>query len=151
MAKSMKSRNRNRRLAQIAFFGILLIAGTALIFTALRQNLQHFYHPSQVLAADFVPASDTYKIGGIVLPGSIERRDDETVSFAIVDFEEGDLVVDNNPSTIQVVYAGLLPDLFRAEEQAVVTGNMKDGQVFTAVEVMARHDENYEPVKMKGK
>lgn len=147
----MKPRNRNRRLAQIAFFGLLLMAGTALIFTALRQNLQHFYHPSQVLAQDFVPASDTYKIGGIVLPGSIERRNDETVAFAIVDFEEGELVVDGNPSEIRVVYTGLLPDLFRAEEQAVITGNMTEGQIFSATDVMARHDENYEPVKMKSK
>lgn len=147
----MKPRNRNRRLAQIAFFGLLLMAGTALIFTALRQNLQHFYHPSQVLAQDFVPGSDTYKIGGIVLPGSIERRNDETVAFAIVDFEEGELVVDGNPSEIRVVYTGLLPDLFRAEEQAVITGNMTEGQIFSATDVMARHDENYEPVKMKSK
>ncbi len=145
----MRPKHRNRRLAQIAFFGILLLAGTALVFSALRQNLQHFYHPSEVLAEDFVPGSTTYKIGGIVLPDSIIRRDDQTVTFSLVDLTEGDIVVRNNPSEINVTYDGLLPDLFRESEQAVVTGQLTRGNQFTATDVLARHDENYKPVKYK--
>ena len=145
----MKPRHQNRRIAQIAFFGVILLLGTALIFTALRQNLQHFYHPSEVLAQDFVPGSQTYKIGGVVLPGSIKRGEDLTVRFSIVDLTEGALKTIDNPTEIAVTYTGLLPDLFREAEQAVVTGSMIGEKEFQASEVLARHDESYEPVKVK--
>lgn len=120
-----------------------------MIFAALRQNLQHFYHPSEVLAEGFVPGSDVYKIGGIVLPGSIDRKNDQSISFVIVDLKEGDLQTVDNPSKITVTYTGLLPDLFREAEQAVVTGQLVGERRFNATEVLARHDENYEPIKLE--
>jgi len=154
LKKSMTPKNQNRRIAQIAFFGILLLAGTALIFTALRQNLQHFYHPSQVLADDFVPKSEIVRVGGIVVPGSIETDQDLTVRFAIVDYVEdetgalGDL---DDSTRINVSYQGLLPDLFNENEIAVVTGEVVNGNVLQAKEVLAKHDENYKPVLPKKK
>lgn len=83
------------------------------------------------------------------MPDSIIRRDDQTVTFSLVDLTEGDIVVRNNPSEINVTYDGLLPDLFRESEQAVVTGQLTRGNQFTATDVLARHDENYKPVKYK--
>jgi len=145
----MRPKNQNRRLAQIAFFGILLLAGTALILTALNKNIQYYYHPSEVLADAFVPESETFKIGGNVLPGSLVSNDDLTYRFSLIDLVEGDYLIQGNPTEIKVIYTGLLPDLFGEGKSAVVTGTLQEDNIFLADEVLARHDENYEPVKAK--
>jgi cytochrome c-type biogenesis protein CcmE len=43
-----------------------------------------------------------------------------------------------------VVFAGILPDLFREGQGVITTGRMDNG-VFVASEVLARHDETYMP------
>ncbi len=145
----MTPRNRNRRIGIIILFGLFLAMGTALILTALNQNLQFFYHPSEVLAEGFEPESDTIKIGGLVLPGSIQTEADLRTTFSIVDLVEGETQLKNNPTEIRVSYKGILPDLFSENESAVVTGRMVGRNEFVADEVLAKHDENYEPVKSK--
>ncbi len=147
----MKPRHRNKRIGLIVLFGVFLTLGTGLILTALNQNLQFFYHPSEVLADGFEPGSDTIKIGGLVLPGSIQKQADLTTTFTIVDLVDGETQLIDNPTEIRVSYKGVLPDLFSENESAVVTGYMTNGNNFLAVEVLAKHDENYEPVKSKQK
>lgn len=147
----MKPRHRNKRIGLIVLFGVFLILGTTLILSALNQNLQFFYHPSEVLADGFKPESDTIKIGGLVLPGSVKTEADLTTTFRIVDLVKGETLLVNNPTEIRVSYKGILPDLFSENESAVVTGRMTGGNEFLAEEVLAKHDENYEPVTSKDK
>lgn len=145
----MKPKHQNRRIGLVVLFGTFLVVGTGLILTALNQNLQFFYHPSEVLADGFEPGSETIKIGGLVLPGTVKTEPDLTTTFSIVDLVEGETQIINNPTEIRVSYKGVLPDLFSENESAVVTGRMIDENAFLAEEVLAKHDENYEPVKSK--
>jgi cytochrome c-type biogenesis protein CcmE len=46
---------------------------------------------------------------------------------------------------IEVVYAGILPDLFREGQGVVAQGTFGADGVFVAAEVLAKHDETYMP------
>lgn len=137
--KRVKPPHRNRRLAAIAGFGILTIAGVALIASALGDNTQFFYNPSDVVADGFVPGSETFRMGGMVVDGSVERKGGLVTEFAVDDFER------EMAAPIKVLHDGVLPDLFREGQGVVVTGQMETDGIFMASEVLAKHDENYQP------
>ena len=105
----------------------------ALVLTAFNKNLVFFFTPSQV-AANEAPVGRTFRIGGMVVPGSL-KRDGVQVRFAVTD----------TARTMQVVYAGQLPDLFKEGKGVVAQGQLGPDGVFTAREVLAKHDENYMP------
>lgn len=125
------------RQKRMWFMGLgLCVLGLMAFFMikALRQNRVFFYSPSQLLQGE-APTNQAFRIGGLVLPGSVERLTDGIqVRFQVTDTE----------SIVPVVYAGSLPDLFK-EGQGVVAQGHWDGQQFAANEVLAKHDENYMP------
>lgn len=130
--------NRNRRLALIALVGAGLAIGMAFILSALNENTQFFYNPADVLAEGFQPQSEVFRIGGLVVEGSVERSG-VTTTFAIDDFER------DIPAPIRVTHNGQLPNLFREGQGVVVAGRMIDDTEFYAEEVLAKHDEEYQP------
>lgn len=134
----MRPPKRNRRLALIALTGSGLAVGMALILTALNENTQFFYNPSDVIADEFVAKSETFRIGGLVVEGSIERTG-ITTRFDVVDFERP------MPAPIRVTFNGQLPNLFREGQGVVVAGRMIDDTEFLASDVLAKHDEEYQP------
>jgi cytochrome c-type biogenesis protein CcmE len=124
---------RHKRLAAIALgLGALGIA-TALVLTAFEKNLVFFFTPSQV-AANEAPQGRLFRIGGMVLAGSVQREGVE-VRFVVTD----------TAKSIPVVYRGALPDLFREGKGVVAQGTLGADGVFQAREVLAKHDENYMP------
>lgn len=121
----------------------LLLAGVSLavglIMFALRENINHFYSPAQIVAGD-VPSGARFRAGGIVVPGSVKRDDKGlTVHFWITDGGE----------QVEVEYTGILPDLFAEGQSVVGTGSLKDGLIFVADEILAKHDENYMPPEVQ--
>ena len=128
---------RTKRIAAIMFGVVALGIATALVLTAFRQNLVFFFSPTQVAAKE-APAGRTFRIGGIVEPGSV-KRDGVEVRFVVTDTAQG----------LPVVYRGALPDLFREGKMVVAQGQLDDGGTFRAREVLAKHDENYMPPEAK--
>ena len=124
---------RHKRLAAIALGVVALGAATALVLTAFEQNLVFFFTPSQV-AANEAPQGRTFRIGGMVLAGSV-KRDGVEVRFVVTD----------TAKTVPVSYRGALPDLFREGKGVVAQGQLGADGVFAAKEVLAKHDENYMP------
>lgn len=124
---------RHKRIAWIALGVAALGIATALVLSAFNKNLVFFFTPSQV-AANEAPLGRTFRIGGMVVPGSLKREGVE-VRFAVTD----------TAKTIPVVYRGQLPDLFREGKGVVAQGNLGADGTFTAREVLAKHDENYMP------
>jgi cytochrome c-type biogenesis protein CcmE len=124
---------RHKRFAWIALGLVALGIATALVLTAFNRNLVFFFTPSQVAAKE-APVGRTFRIGGMVVPGSVKREGVE-VRFAVTD----------TAKTIAVVYRGQLPDLFREGKGVVAQGNLGADGLFTAREVLAKHDENYMP------
>ena len=130
--------NRNRRLLWIAILGLMLASGLFLIFQALNTNTQFFENPSDVVAGDFEPRSTVFKIGGLVALGTVETVG-LTTTFRIDDFDR------DMAQELHVTYTGALPDLFREGQGVVVSGQLTSPTTFQAVEVLAKHDENYQP------
>jgi cytochrome c-type biogenesis protein CcmE len=125
---------RKRLLAVIAIVGGVA-AATALAMLAFQDNLLYFYNPTQVMAGE-APSGRTFRIGGLVTQGSLQRTEGTLkVRFIVTDFKE----------SIPVNYEGLLPDLFREGQGVIAHGRLADGGEFVADEVLAKHDENYMP------
>ena len=124
---------RHKRIAAIAAGVVALGIATALVLTAFQKNLVFFFTPSQV-AANEAPQGKTFRIGGMVLEGSV-KRDGVDVRFSVTD----------TAKAIPVVYRGALPDLFREGKGVVAQGQLGADGVFRAREVLAKHDENYMP------
>jgi len=124
---------RHRRAALIVAGVAVLGIATALILSAFRQNLVFFYTPSDI-AANKVPANQTFRVGGLVEAGSL-KREGIRVTFRVTDTAQ----------TVPVAYDGILPDLFREGKGVVAEGRMEPGGVFKASQVLAKHNENYMP------
>jgi cytochrome c-type biogenesis protein CcmE len=124
-------------MAAIALGVVALGVATALVLSAFQKNLVFFFSPTQVAAKE-APLGRTFRIGGIVEPGSV-KRDGVEVRFAVTD----------TAKTIPVLYRGSLPDLFREGKMVVAQGQLGIDGTFQAREVLAKHDENYMPPEAK--
>ena len=125
---------RKQRLILISAMVIGVVVAVSLILLALNENINHYFDPTQVVAGE-APQDHTFRIGGMVVDGSVQREIGELmVSFGLTDYQK----------TVTVTYDGILPDLFREGQGVVALGKLKDG-VFVAEEVLAKHDENYMP------
>ena len=126
---------RHKRFALIAA-GVAALAGAvALVLTQFQDNMVFFFSPTQV-AAHEAPQGRTFRIGGMDESGSLERGADGTsVKFLVTD----------TAHRIPVTYKGALPDLFKEGKGVVAQGRLGEDGVFTASEVLAKHDENYMP------
>jgi len=125
---------KRRRLLLLLLAMLGLGTATALVLTAFQDNLVFFYSPTDLKTR---PAGErSLRIGGLVEDGSVQRQaDGVTVAFVVTD----------KVNTIKVLYKGLLPDLFREGQGVVAEGTLGPDGVFTAREVLAKHDENYMP------
>ena len=124
---------RHKRFAWIGLGVVALGVAAALVLTAFNKNLVFFFTPSQV-AAHEAPVGRTFRIGGMVVPGSL-KREGVDVRFVVTD----------TAKNIPVIYRGQLPDLFREGKGVVAQGQLGADGVFAAREVLAKHDENYMP------
>lgn len=128
---ALKSLKKQRRIQVIALATVALILSTALIGYGMRDGINFFRSPSQVMSEPPAP-NEVFRIGGLVEEGSIVRGQGSTVSFSVTD----------GGATVPVVYSGVLPDLFTENEGMVGTGRYING-VFEASEILAKHDEEY--------
>ncbi len=125
---------RHKKIVAITTGVTALCAAVMLVLNAFQSNLVFFFTPTQV-AANEAPVDKSFRIGGLVEMGSIQRNEGLTVKFAVTD----------NAEVIPVVYTGILPDLFNEGKGVVAQGKISANGVFEADEVLAKHDENYMP------
>lgn len=126
---------KKRRMMLLGVCMLGLAGATALVLTAFEDNLVFFYSPTD-LQTKTVPRDRTIRIGGLVEEGSVSR-DPSTgaVSFRVTDLSYA----------LPVQFAGVLPDLFREGQGIVAEGTLTRDGVFSAAEVLAKHDETYMP------
>ena len=126
--------NRGRRQRMI--FVVLIVAGvgaaTGLVIAAMGENMLYFYSPTQIRAGE-APSGPGIRVGGLVVEGSVQHGQGLEVSFSLTD----------GAATVDVSYAGILPDLFREGQGIVAEGRLDTLGVFRASRVLAKHDENY--------
>lgn len=125
---------RKQRLMIVMFIVLGASAAAGLVFYALSENMNFFYAPAQVARGE-APEGKTIRVGGLVMPGTVERSESGLqVRFTVTD----------NESELVIAYDGILPDLF-SEGQGIVAIGELHGSSFTASQVLAKHDEEYMP------
>ena len=112
--------------------GCTIATGLALL--ALRENINLFFSPSQIVDGT-APSNTTIRLGGMVVSGSIQRGDNLGVTFVLTDLA----------AQVTVAYEGILPDLFREGQGIVTQGKLDSTGRFLAEQVLAKHDETYMP------
>jgi cytochrome c-type biogenesis protein CcmE len=130
----MKPKRRQRLvLVGLLVAGVGIAVGLALL--ALQENINLFFSPSQVVAGE-APVGSPFRLGGMVVDGSVSRLDQSLeIRFDLTD----------TANTVTVAYTGILPDLFREGQGIVAQGSVNDNGLFTATQVLAKHDETYMP------
>ncbi len=112
--------------------GCTIATGLALL--ALRENINLFFSPSQIVEGT-APSNTTIRLGGMVVAGSVQRGDNLGVTFVLTDLAE----------QVTVTYEGILPDLFREGQGIVTQGKLDSTGRFVAEQVLAKHNETYMP------
>jgi cytochrome c-type biogenesis protein CcmE len=129
----MKARHKRFIFVALAIAGVGVAATLAI--SSMRSNMSYYFPPSQVIAGE-APAAAVFRLGGLVVKGSLARQPDGlTVVFEVTD----------NAETVKVSYTGILPDLFGEGQGVVTKGRLGKDGIFYAEEVLAKHDESYMP------
>ena len=127
-----------RILFLVALF-LSIILTVFLILKSLEENVVYFLSPTEVKNLNEL-TQDKIRIGGMVKKNSINISS-EKINFVITDFK----------NEINVVYSGLVPNLFQENKGVVAEGFLEDKNYFKAEKILAKHDENYMPPKIKEK
>jgi cytochrome c-type biogenesis protein CcmE len=126
------ARRKRITLIGVMVVGVALAVGFAL--KAFQENLMFFFSPTEV-AEGKAPPQGAFRLGGMVVAGSVKRPEGVKVLFDLSDYHK----------SVTVEYEGILPDLFREGQGIVALGRLGPNGVFVADEVLAKHDENYMP------
>ncbi|MFT5868179.1 MAG: cytochrome c-type biogenesis protein CcmE [Paracoccaceae bacterium] len=132
----MHGLKKKRRIQIVAMAVVALALSTALIGYSLRDGINFFRPPSEVVSNP-PPPYEVFRIGGLVEEGTLVRGQGETITFRVTD----------GGASVDVAFTGVLPDLFGEGEGMVGTGRYIDG-VFEATDILARHDEKYMPAEV---
>ena len=127
---------KSQRLIILFFFLSLLSLSTFLVLKSLEDNIVYFYSPTDInkkILSNEIDLSKSIRIGGLVKENSV-LKEGKKISFKVYD----------GIDEILVTYNGILPDLFR-EEQGIVAFGKIENKNFSAIEILAKHDENYMP------
>lgn len=123
---------RQQRMAAVSALVLGIGLAAALGFTAFKKNMMYFQTPSDLVAGKAAVGAKV-RLGGLVEKGSLARGAGLALQFTLADCFK----------TVKVRYEGILPDLFREGQGIVATGALAADGVFVAVEILAKHDENY--------
>ena len=132
----MYGRKVKLRFLFVTLVLVTLILSVFLVLKSLEDNIVYFYSPTDInekILSNEIDLSKRIRIGGLVKENSI-LKEGKKVSFKIHD----------GIDEILVIYNGILPDLFR-EEQGIVALGKIENKNFSAIEILAKHDENYMP------
>ena len=116
---------------------LTVILSVFLILQSLKENVVYFQSPSEIKSLVELD-KNKIRVGGMVKKQSISVNSEE-INFIITDFK----------NEINVRYSGAVPNLFEEGKGVVAEGFLKDRNYFMATKILAKHDENYMPPKVK--
>ena len=130
---------RFQRLLLILLTLVIILSAVLLILYNTSEDVSYFYTPSEIDKSE-IKIDKIIRIGGFVENDSFNKISSSSFKFKITD----------EKASILVTYKGILPDLFREGQGAVIEGTFVDKNIFNATNVFAKHDENYMPASIKG-
>lgn len=128
---------KQKRLLGIAIIGLVLACAAGLMAIGLRDEIVFYHEPTDVLVEQKVAPGERFRLGGLVVAGSIER-DGTRVAFTVTDGDH----------SLPVAFDGNLPDLFRDGQGVIAEGKLEPSGTFIADNILAKHDENYIPKEL---
>ena len=129
---------RFQRLLLIMLTLVIILSAALLILYNAKENVSYFYTPSEIDKSE-ITINKIIRIGGFVENDSFNKISSSKFKFRITD----------EKASILVTFNGILPDLFREGQGAVIEGAFVDNNIFNATNVFAKHDENYMPASIK--
>ena len=102
---------RYQRLLLILLSITLILGAVLLILYNAKENISYFYTPSELNYSN-MKMNKQIRIGGFVEENSFTKISSSSFEFRITD----------NRKSILVSYNGILPDLFREGQGAVIEG-----------------------------
>ena len=130
--------SRKRKRIRLIVLGLTLLAfSSALIGYAMRDGIEFFKSPSEIINNP-PKLGERLRVGGLVGLNSVKILDDGSVSFRVTD----------NVGSIEVRFLGILPDLFEENRGVIAIGRLLENRIFKADEVLAKHDDNYMPKEL---
>tara|TARA_A100001011_G_scaffold400637_1_gene517043 strand:- start:12211 stop:12600 length:390 start_codon:yes stop_codon:yes gene_type:complete len=115
----------------------MITSAVLLILYNAKENISYFYTPTELINSKI--ENEDVRLGGYVQINSFIKISAGSFEFKLTD----------NINSIKVFYKGILPDLFREGQGAVIEGNFSKENTFNAKNVFAKHDENYMPTSIK--
>ena len=135
---------RKNRLNKILIITSLLISIALILYSILRAletNIDLYLTPTQIESGEY-NTDKNFKLGGMVKKDSLKQSESMEIEFTVTDFNK----------EVEVVYVGILPNLFKENSGVVASGYLdKESNVFIANEILAKHDETYMPIKIEVK
>ena len=116
---------------------VSVILSIFLVLKSLEENVVYFLSPTEIKNLSEIN-NKKIRIGGMVKSQSIIISSDKVI-FIITDFK----------NEINVIYSGLVPNLFEEGKGVVAEGFLKDRNLLVADKILAKHDENYMPPEVK--
>ena len=133
---------RKNRLNKILIITSLLISIALILYSILRAletNIDLYLTPTQIESGEY-NTDKNFKLGGMVKKESLKQSESMEIEFTVTDFNK----------EVEVVYVGILPNLFKENSGVVASGYLdKENNVFIANEILAKHDETYMPIKIE--
>ena len=113
--------------------GLVIVAAIGyLVWAGVSRSVVYFVTPSELLAAP--AAGKTYRLGGLVQPGSL-KWDAKTLDLSFT--------LSDGKGNVAVKHRGAPPDLFAEGRGAVVEGSWTPDGYFKASLILAKHSEEY--------
>lgn len=128
-----------KRLLTILLLSLLLSSAFGLMLYALKKNINLFLTPTELLAMN-VQQDKVIRIGGYVKSHSVHFNDNRF-----------HFIVTDRRKEINIIFDGILPNLFREGQVVIVTGKRIAPGTLMANQVLAKHDENYMPKSLANK
>ena len=116
---------------------VSVILSIFLVLKSLEENVVYFLSPTEIKNLPEIN-NKKIRIGGMVKNQSIIINSDKVI-FIVTDFK----------NEINVIYSGLVPNLFEEGKGVVAEGFLKDRSFLVADKILAKHDENYMPPEVK--
>ena len=132
---------KNRRNKILIIVSLLISIALILysILRALETNIDLYLTPTQIESGEY-NTDVNFKLGGMVKEASLKRSESLEIEFTVTDFNK----------EVEVVYVGILPNLFKENSGVVASGYLdKEKNMFIANEILAKHDETYMPIKIE--
>jgi cytochrome c-type biogenesis protein CcmE len=130
------------RKVKLRFFFITLVLlslalSVFLVLKSLEEDVVYFKSPTDIQSLNEID-NKKIRVGGMVKKDSV-KINSNIVNFIITDLK----------NEINVIYSGLIPNLFSEGKGVVAEGYLKDRNFLKATKILAKHDENYMPPEVK--